>query len=207
MNHEQSRLQGKAGKAIDIVTLSRSGSTPRGSNLLQVPALACCGAIVHTTSAADGCRTTTLSKHFSTDPACHTSHTGKHLRTSTTNWSTQGTVVRNATLRLRMTLPWRLQGSRRTDTSAPRDPSLRCQLVPQSGTELRGRVVIPELQEKAHDGTVTEARMDVVVWRPGGLERWMIDVRTVDGTCATAVALGGTEGFSSAQETNAMQTL
>ena len=30
-------------------------------------------------------------------------------------------------------------------------------------------VVIPELHEKAHDGTTKEARMDVVVSRPGGL--------------------------------------
>ena len=53
--------------------------------------------------------------------------------------------------------------------------------------------MIPELHERAHDGTVKEARMDVVVSRPGGLERWLIDVRTVDGKCATATALGGTE--------------
>ena len=43
--------------------------------------------------------------------------------------------------------------------------------------------------------------MDVVVSRPGGLERWMIDVRTVDGKSATASALGGTEGaFRSAEQ-------
>ena len=43
--------------------------------------------------------------------------------------------------------------------------------------------------------------MDVVVSRPGSLERCMIDVRTVDGKCATAVALGGTEGaFRSAEQ-------
>ena len=53
--------------------------------------------------------------------------------------------------------------------------------------------MIPDMHERAHDGTVKEARMDVVVSRPGGLERWMIDVRTDDGKCATAVALGGTE--------------
>ena len=61
--------------------------------------------------------------------------------------------------------------------------------------------MIPELHERAHDGTVKETRMDVVVARLGGLERWMIDVRTDDGKCATAIALGGTEGaFRSAEQ-------
>ena len=46
--------------------------------------------------------------------------------------------------------------------------------------------MIPELHEKAPNGTVKETRMDVVVSRPGNLERWMIDVRTVDGKSATA---------------------
>ena len=41
----------------------------------------------------------------------------------------------------------------------------------------KGDVVIPELHEKAHDETVKEAGIDVIVSRPGGLERWMIDVR------------------------------
>ena len=59
--------------------------------------------------------------------------------------------------------------------------------------------MIPELHERAHDGTAKEGRMDLV--RPGGLERWMIDVRTVDGKCATAIVLGGTEGaFRSAEQ-------
>ena len=69
------------------------------------------------------------------------------------------------------------------------------------GLNSEEEVVIPELHERAHDGTVKEARMDVVVWRPGGFERRMIDVRTVDGKCATAIALGGTEGaFRSAEQ-------
>ena len=33
-----------------------------------------------------------------------------------------------------------------------------------------------------------------------GLERWMIDVRTVEGKSATAIALGGTEGASRSAE-------
>ena len=71
----------------------------------------------------------------------------------------------------------------------------------KAGLNSEEEVVIPELHEKAHDGTVKEARMDVVVWRPGGLERWMIDVRTVDGKSATAIALGGPEGaFRSAEQ-------
>ena len=46
-----------------------------------------------------------------------------------------------------------------------------------------------------------EARTDVVASKLGGFERWMIDVRTVDGKCATAIALGGTEGaFRSAEQ-------
>ena len=65
MNHERSRLQGKAGKATDIVTLNRFW--------MQVPALACSGATVHVTSVADGCRTITFSKPFSTDSACRES--------------------------------------------------------------------------------------------------------------------------------------
>ena len=44
----------------------------------------------------------------------------------------------------------------------------------------------------AHDGTVKEARMDVVVSRLGG--RWLIDVLIVDGLSAAAVAQGGTAG-------------
>ena len=54
-------------------------------------------------------------------------------------------------------------------------------------------VGIPELHEKAHDGTVKEAGMDVVVSRPGGLERWTFGVRFADGKSATAIAQGGTE--------------
>ena len=49
-------------------------------------------------------------------------------------------------------------------------------LCRKAGLNSEEEVVIPELHEKAHDGTVKEARMDVVVSRPGGLERWMIDV-------------------------------
>ena len=71
----------------------------------------------------------------------------------------------------------------------------------KAGVNSEEEVVIPELHVKAHDGSVKEARMDVVVSRPGGLERWMIDVRTVDGKSATAIALGGTEGaFRSAEQ-------
>ena len=45
------------------------------------------------------------------------------------------------------------------------------------------------------------ALMDSCVSRPGSLERGMIDVRTVDGKCATAGALGGTDGaFKSAEQ-------
>ena len=64
----------------------------------------------------------------------------------------------------------------------------------KAGLNSEEEVVILELHEKAHDGTVKEARMDAVVSRPGGLQRWMIDVRTVDGKSATAIALGGSEG-------------
>ena len=61
--------------------------------------------------------------------------------------------------------------------------------------------MVPELHGKARDVTVKEARMHVVVSRLGNLERWMIDVRTVDGKSATAIALGGTEGaFRSAEQ-------
>ena len=64
----------------------------------------------------------------------------------------------------------------------------------KEGLNSEEEVVIPGLHEKVQDGTVKESRMDVVVSRPGGLQRWTIDVRTVDGKCATANALGGTEG-------------
>ena len=108
--------------------------------------------------------------------------------------------MRNAARQLRQTLPWRLQGSRRTDTCAPCDPPLCCQYVPQAGLS-EEEVVIPELHEKAHDGTVKEARMDDVVSRPRGLGRWMIDVRTVGRKSATAVALAGTGGaFRTAEQ-------
>ena len=71
----------------------------------------------------------------------------------------------------------------------------------KAGLNSEEEVLFRELHEKAHDGTVKEARMDVVVSRPGSLERWMIDVRTVNGKCATAVALGGTKGaFRSAEQ-------
>ena len=64
----------------------------------------------------------------------------------------------------------------------------------KAGLNSEEEVVMPELHEKAHDGTLKEARVDVFASRLGGLERWMIDVRTVDGQSATAIALGGTEG-------------
>ena len=67
--------------------------------------------------------------------------------------------------------------------------------------------MIPELHEKAHDGSVKEARMDVVVSRPGGLERRMTDARTVDGKCATAAALGGTEGAFRLAELSLLEQL
>ena len=51
----------------------------------------------------------------------------------------------------------------------------------KAGLNSEEEVVIPGLHEKVQDGTVKEARMDVVVSRPGGLQRWTIDVRTVDG--------------------------
>ena len=63
----------------------------------------------------------------------------------------------------------------------------------KAGPNTEEEVGILELHEKAHDGTVKGAPMDVVVSRPRGLKRWMIDVRTVDGKSATAIALGGTE--------------
>ena len=82
MNHERSRLQGKAGKAIDIVTLSRllearpRAMHPRLSNRLQVLVLACSGATVHDE------RSGWLQDHqfsasaFSTGSACPESRTG-----------------------------------------------------------------------------------------------------------------------------------
>ena len=48
------------------------------------------------------------------------------------------------------------------------------------GLNAEEEVAIRELHEKAHDGRVKEPRVDVVVSRPQGLERWMIDVCTVD---------------------------
>ena len=66
--------------------------------------------------------------------------------------------------------------------------------------------MIIELHEKAHDRTVKEAHVGVVVSRLGGLERWMIDVRNVDGKSATAIAQGGTAGaFRSGRARKATQ--
>ena len=49
-------------------------------------------------------------------------------------------------------------------------------LCRKAGLNSEEEVVIPGLHEK------------------GGLERWMVDVRTVEGKCVAAVAVGGTEG-------------
>ena len=86
--------------------------------------------------------------------------------------------MRNAARQLRHTLPWRLRNSKRTDTCVHH--AIRhcvANLCRKAGLNSEEEVVIPESHEKAHDGTVKEARMDVVVWRRGGLERWMIDTR------------------------------
>ena len=142
----------------------------RQSNWLQVAALACCGATVHAMSAADGCRTTTFSKHFSADPACHESPCEAsalwHQQIEQANGHVLHHAIRHCVSNL-------------------------CR---KAGLNSEEAGAILELHEKAHDGTVKEARMDVVVSRLGGLERWMIDLSSVDGKCATAVALGGTEG-------------
>ena len=62
-----------------------------------------------------------------------------------------------------------------------------------SGLRADEERVIPDLHQVDGDGNVTEARMDLVVTRPGGVVRTLIDVRTVDGRAARAVAMGGTD--------------
>ena len=41
--------------------------------------------------------------------------------------------------------------------------------------------MIPELLEIANVGSVTDARLDAVVTRQGWLQRWLTNVRTVQG--------------------------
>ena len=61
-------------------------------------------------------------------------------------------------------------------------------VLPKAGLNSEEEVVILELHEKAHDGTVKEARMDVVV------PRTLDDRRAHRRGRVTAIILGGTEG-------------
>ena len=185
MNHERSRLPGKAGKAIDIVTLSRfwkhASSTAR-----------------ETIQSVAGPSIGLLWSDCSRDERSGQDH---HFQQAFLNRLslprvTPGSIcalapqsgARKGQRTALSTLSWCLQGCRRTYMCSPRD-------APEFGGRSRDPRTARESSRRK------EARMDVVVSRPGGLERWMIDVRTVDGKCATAIALGGTEGaFRSAEQ-------
>ena len=169
-NHARSRLQGKAGKAIDIVTLSRlwkhlssnaketiqSVAGPGTGNRLSLPRVApgsiCALAPQSGERKGQLCGMPLDSFGRHSHGACRAAGTRTRVHHA----------IRHCVANF-------------------------CRKV---GLNAEEEVVINELHERAHDGTVKEARMDVVVSRPGGLERWLIDVRTLDGRCATATALG-----------------
>ena len=134
MNHERSRRQGKAGKAIDIVTLSRfwkhaSSTTRETIQSVAGPTTGLLWMRLFTRRAQRVAAGPPFSAGLPQSTQLATSHSGKHLRTGTTIWSTQGTTVRNAVGQLWSTLSWCLHGCRRTCTCSPRDPPLCCQLV------------------------------------------------------------------------------
>ena len=126
-------------------------------------ALSCRGATARVTSAADGWRTTIFRKDFSTDSACHESLSGAFAHWQSTEGSTQGTDVRTSARQPRQTLPLRLQGSRHESTAPP--ATALPNLCREAGLNSEEEVVIRELRETAHDGTLKEAR-------GRDLERW-----------------------------------
>ena len=60
-----------------------------------------------------------------------------------------------------------------------------------AGLRADEEIVLPELHRISSGGAVVEGRMDIVVSRPGGLSRWLVDVRTVDAQAARSIACGG----------------
>ena len=184
MNNERSRLQGKARKAIDIVTLSRLWKHASSNAPETIQSVA-------------GPSTGLLWSDCSRDE--RSGWMQDHHRLSLPRL-TPGSICALAPqtgARKGQLCGMPLDSFGRHSHGARRAAGAQT-LVNHA---IREEVAIFELHEKAHDGTVKEARMDVVLSRPGGLERWMIDVRTVDGKSATAIALGGTEGaFRSAEQ-------
>ena len=106
---QRSRLQGNAGKSIDIVTLSRfwKHASSNARETTQSVAGLCTGLALER-----WLQDLRFSESTSqpTQPAA--SRAWKHLCTGTTYRSTQGAVERNAARQRRQTLPWCLPGVR-----------------------------------------------------------------------------------------------
>ena len=71
----------------------------------------------------------------------------------------------------------------------------------ESGLRAEEEIVLPELSQITDDG-VKEGRMDIVVTRPGGVSRYLIDVATCDaraarsGSCRTSFNLAEQDKFN-----------
>ena len=126
----------------------------RLSNRLRVLALACSGATVHVTNVVDGCRTIIFSKPFSAGSACRESRWE-----APAHWHHKPEHTRG-----------RCSGMPLARTSCADMRSATVLPICAARTRLNSEeeVVIPELHEKAHDGTVKEPRMErrcVETWR------------------------------------------
>ena len=67
----------------------------------------------------------------------------------------------------------------------------------ESGLRAEEEIVLPELSQVTRDG-VKEGRMDIVVTRPGGVSRYLIDIATCDGRSARAGSC--TAAFAQAEQ-------
>ena len=88
-----------------------------------------------------------------------------------------------------------MNGRRKTSgarTQAHHAATHRADVCWRSGLDTTEETVIKKLHEIARDFSVTEARVDAVMARPGGLQRWLVDVRAIDGLSETAAAKRGT---------------